>query len=33
MQHVWEDSRAVLEYLANSDYHSPGPSEASAGTS
>jgi hypothetical protein len=28
MQHVWEDSRAVLEYLANSDYHSPGPPEA-----
>ena len=29
MQHVWEDSRAVLEYLANSDYHSAGTSEES----
>jgi len=26
MQQVWEDSRAVLEYLANTDYHSPGTS-------
>lgn len=27
MQQVLEDSRAVLEYLANIDYHSPGASE------
>ena len=27
MPQVWENSRAVLEYLANSDYHSPGASE------
>jgi hypothetical protein len=27
MQHVWEDSPTVLEYLANNDYHSPGTPE------
>ncbi len=29
MLQVWEHARAVLEYLANSDYHSAGPSEES----
>jgi hypothetical protein len=24
MRHVWEDAENVLEYLANTDYHSPG---------
>jgi hypothetical protein len=25
MREVWQDSRDVMDYLANTDYHSPGP--------
>jgi hypothetical protein len=28
MQHVWEESHTVLEYLANGDFHSPGTPES-----
>ena len=31
MPQVWEQARAVLDFLANADYHSAGPSEPAAG--